>query len=91
MTDQISEKYMYNLTWRRIVLSMLILSILSGLAGCQASSEVSKSWQNFKVWLDSLPHRVAQALSNLLSGIRDIGSALVNSIKDMVGGIIGRR
>ena len=80
---------MYSSMWRKVILSILILAIISGSSGCQAVGEVERGLQNFRDGMATLPDRVSQALVNLLGGIRNVGAALVDSMRDMFSGMTG--
>lgn len=82
---------MHSQLWQKIILSILILAIVAGTAGCQATGKMSKGFQDFKQQLAELPHRAGQAVANMLSSIASAGSALVESIKNVVGSIFGGR
>jgi len=80
---------MYSPVWRKVILSILILAIISGSSGCQAVGEVERGLQNLRDGMATLPDRVSQVLVNLLGGIRSVGTALADSVRDMFSGMTG--
>ena len=79
---------MRNLPWQKIILLILILTIAIGLTGCQ--SKLAKSIGNSFEKLSQVPDHLVQGISNLLSGIGDVGGALADSIKNVIGNMTGR-
>ncbi len=81
---------MRSLVWRRLILLALIMAIIIGSTGCQAGGQAAKSFQNFKDGFSNLQNKIGQALSNIFSSIGSVGQALIESIRNSVGGILGR-
>jgi predicted PurR-regulated permease PerM len=77
---------MQRLTWRKIFIIMLLLTILIGLSGCQAA----KNLDSFTHEISTIPDRIGQALVNLLGSISDIGSALASQVGNIVKNFTGR-
>ena len=81
---------MHNLSWKKIILSILILTILIGSSGCQSDSPVAKDIKNTIDAFAQIPDKIGRGITNLISGIGDIGGALTESIRNIVGGMTGK-
>jgi hypothetical protein len=76
--------------WNKLILSLLILAIVIVSSGCQAGTEVKKSLQHTIDEFARLPQRLVHALTNLLSGLGDIGGALAEQIGNIIQNMTGR-
>jgi len=79
---------MRSLPWRKIILTILILAILIGSSGC--TSKVAKDLKNSFDTLSQVPDHLGQAISNILSGVGDIGGALADQVSKIIGNMTGR-
>jgi len=82
------EEYMRSLPWRKIILTILILAILIVSSGCQ--SKVAKDLKNSFDTLSQVPDHLGKAISNIFSGLGDIGGALADQISNIIGNMTGR-
>jgi hypothetical protein len=80
------EKVMRRLPWRKIILSLLLLTIIIGLYGCQLGKNLDNTVREFS----TIPDRIAQGFTNLMGSVSGIGSALADSIGNIVNGMTGR-
>jgi hypothetical protein len=72
-------------SWRIILLCLLLLALLS-LSACQ----LAKDLQNATHELSQLPQRFVEGfINNILEGIKGIGSALADSVGNIVRGMRG--
>jgi len=72
--------------WWKIILIILTISALLGLSGCQLIEGIENTADEFS----HIPDRLEQAVFNLLAGIKNIGGALADQIRNIVGNMIGR-
>ena len=72
--------------WRKIILSILILTFLLSSSGCQAG----KSLDDLKHEINRLPDHIAQAFIDMLGGVKDVGNALAERIRDIVRNMTNR-
>ena len=82
------EVLMRNLPWQKIILFILILSILIVSSGCQ--SKLAKNLENSFDAFSHAPDKLVGVFTDLLGGLSDIGGALIQQIKNIVGGMRGR-
>ncbi len=73
-------------TWRIILFCLIILALLMGLSACQ----LVENAQNTAHDISHLPDRLVQGFINLLGSIKGVGTALADSIRNMVRGMTGR-
>ncbi len=79
---------MRNLPWQKIILSILLLTILIGIPGCQ--SGLAKGVENSFKTLSQVPDRVGNVISNIMGSLSDIGGALADQISRIIGNMTGR-
>jgi predicted PurR-regulated permease PerM len=72
--------------WWKITLIILTITILLGLSGCQVIEGMENTADEFS----QIPDRLEQAVFNLLAGIRNIGGALADQIRNIIGNMTGR-
>ena len=72
--------------WWKITLIIIIIAILLGLSGCQLVNGMENAADEFSI----IPDRLEQALFNLLAEIKNIGGALTDQIRNIVGNMTGR-
>lgn len=81
---------MRSLPWQKIILSILFLTILIGLTGCQSDSKLVQDLKNTIDAFAQIPAHLAKAVVNLMGSIGDIGGALGEQIKNIIQGMTGR-
>jgi hypothetical protein len=74
------------LSWRKIILCLLILSFLIGISGCQAGKIVDKTADSIR----AIPDRIGQAIVSIVDGIKNIGDALADQVSNIVKGMTDR-
>jgi hypothetical protein len=79
---------MRNLPWQKIILSVLLLTILIGIPGCQSS--LAKGVEHTFNTLSHLPDHVGNVIANIMGGLSDIGGALADQISRIIGNMTGR-
>jgi hypothetical protein len=79
---------MRNLPLQKIILSILILVILIGISGCQ--SNPVKGMDNIIRSLAHVPDQLGRIVTDLIGGLRDIGGAMADQVKNIVQGMTGR-
>ncbi len=72
-------------TWRITLLCLLILALVLGLSACQLGKEMQNTAHTFS----QLPDRLVQGLIDMLGGLKGIGTALSDSIRNIVRGMTG--
>ena len=72
--------------WWKITLFILTILLLLGLSGCQLVDGMENTADEFS----RIPDRLEQALFNLLTEIKNIGGALTDQIRNIVGNMTGR-
>jgi len=81
---------MHRLVWRKIIVCILILVILTGVSGCRAGGQAEKSIKNFMDGLGNVPNRLVVIINNLLDSIANIGGAVIDQFQDTIGRMLGR-
>jgi len=77
---------MNRLPWKKLILLILFLAVLTGLSGCQ----LGKNFDNAVREFSTIPDRVSQGFTNLMGSVSGFGSALADSFGNMVKGMTGR-
>lgn len=78
---------MRGIPWNKIIFSVLILTLLIGLSSCNSDSKVVKDLKTTIDEFAKLPQRLVLALTNLMGGLRDIGGALAEQVRNIVQGM----
>ncbi len=73
-------------TWRITLLCLLILALLLSLSGCQLVEGAKNTAHEFS----HAPDRLVNVFTNLMDSIKGVGTALAESISNMVRGMTGR-
>ena len=76
------------LSWRKIILSILVLAMLIGASGCQ--SKLIKGVENTFDAFTQIPDHVGNIFSKIMESLSDIGGALADQFNRMIGNMTGR-
>ena len=77
------------LTSRRINISILILTLLVVLSGCQAEEPLAEQYEQTINQITRLPDLVVRGIISLFGSISNIGEALAELVGDIVGNMTG--
>lgn len=82
------EEKMIKQPWKKFIILILVFAILIATAGCQ--SQAAKGVQNWFNGFRHAPDQIGRAITGIVGGLGNIGGALADQFKDMLGGMTGR-
>jgi len=81
------KNLMRKLPWQKIILSILVLTILIVVSGCQ--SKIVKDVGNSMNGFTQVGSNLEKVITNLMSGMGNIGQALADHVNNIVKGMTG--